>query len=221
MTRFFVHPATPRITKGLTVVGILIKTFDDGQISVAIILNSEEPLTEFPHAPLVYKLDAQGIPGLLPPLLHSSINDRSFVIKLDNDISKHSEIPCSVLQGSTLLFLVCLSALLLSLPSSIRMYADNPAACDADNVRLQRAINKANHWKLSISADKCRSRTFGNGLGQWFFITKIGTMTRADGHKGARFRSVSHLLSSHHQQLAGKIAATVASMMGLPFQSIT
>lgn len=117
---------------------------------------------------LLYELQVCEITDHLLDFLRSFLTDRNFFVMTGNAISKPLAIPFIILKGSVLrppLFLICISDIHLSLPSSSMMYGDDGTIWGIYKSLLQLAINKTKccwlHSRPPFSAARRYNRLLG------------------------------------------------------------
>lgn len=159
---------------------------ENKQRTAAIFLDIEKAFDRVWHPGLLYKLYQLNTPAYLLALIKSFLEDRSFIVRVDNETSSAKPIRAGVPQGS------CLSPLLYSaytndIPlnsnATLSLFADDTLLTTTNRnpsraaIQLQKQIDIAmawfQKWKLKVNAQKSVAVMFNRPRGYTDFKPQI------------------------------------------------
>lgn len=133
-----------------------------------IYIDFRKAFDSVPHRFLLHKLYLYGIRGKIHDWISNFLNDRTFVVKIDDSISELQKIRSGVPQGSVigpLLFILFINDLphIIKLPVQIRLYADDvklflthqsTMSCHLLQEALDNVYKWSIDWSLPMAPDK-------------------------------------------------------------------
>lgn len=138
-----------------------------------LMLDVEKAFDTVWHEGLVYKLDKYKTPHYLIQIIRSYLQDRSYVVSLNNDNSTPRKIPAGVPQGSILgpyLYIIYTNDIPILKNTSLSIYADDTAVLTSSYglkpiaTKLQKSLHNLNKhlkkWKIKINDDKTEAIIF-------------------------------------------------------------
>ena len=161
------------ITQLLMYLDKCMKTIVDGGVVDCIYMDFSKAFDSVPHRRLIGKLESYGIKGKMLNWIRSFLNDRSQVVRVNNDESSVAPVLSGIPQGSVLgpiLFIVYINDLLDSLNSDGLLFADDAKifthiTSKEDALKLQADIDLledwSKQWLLKFNPDKCHVLTLG------------------------------------------------------------
>ena len=105
-----------------------MKGFDNGLFTGMILADLQKVFDMIDHNMLLEKLKATGFCDYTVNWFHSYLNDRAFLVSIENKYSSISKILCGVPQGSILsplLYLIYINDMKQAVSSDLLLYADD------------------------------------------------------------------------------------------------
>jgi len=160
------------------------------QRTAAIFLDIEKAFDRVWHSGLLYKLHQLNTPAYLLALVKSFLQDRIFIVRVENEISSAKPIRAGVPQGSCLspiLYSAYTNDIPLNSNASLSLFADDTLLTTTNRnpsraaIQLQKQIDLAmawfQKWKLKVNAQKSVAVMFNRPRGFNDFKPQINGQT--------------------------------------------
>lgn len=152
---------------------LITNGFENKQYTVAVFLDIAQAFDRVWIDGVIYKLLQLNFPPYLIYLLSSFLSQRTFSVRINNQLSENKNISAGVPQGSVIapiLFNIFVSDIPTTDYTEMALYADDTAILSQSvNIqtashRLQAALNKISawckKWKITVNPDKSQAKVF-------------------------------------------------------------